>query len=103
MATMKMAVAKVPTAMYALCKPTVFPFEITALKLESAKGRAWVVAASASDSTSLVFTTPSKRNSSEKETHTYKRIHRNTHRSTERAREWEERDTKEFRLLQFSR
>lgn len=69
MATMKMAAAKVPTAMYALCNPTVFPFEITAPKLESPKGRAWVVAASASsDSTSFVFTTPSKINSSEKKT-----------------------------------
>lgn len=71
---MKIADAKVPTAMYALCKPIVLPFEMTALKLDSAKGRAWVVAASASDNdTSFVFTTPSKINSSETK-HTKKRI-----------------------------
>lgn len=74
MATMKIAVAKVPTAIYALCNPTVFPFEMTALKLDSPKGRAWVVAdsaASTSDNTSFVFTTPSKINSSKMKTHTY--------------------------------
>lgn len=40
MATMKMAVANVPSAMYALCKPIVLLFEMTALKLDSSKGRA---------------------------------------------------------------
>lgn len=64
MATMKIAVANVPTAMYALCNPTVVPFEITALKLDSPKGRAWVVSASVSDTISFVFTTASRMNSS---------------------------------------
>lgn len=64
MATMKIAVANVPTAMYALCNPTVVPFEITALKLDSPKGRAWVVSASVSDTISFVFTTASRINSS---------------------------------------
>lgn len=66
---MKIAVANVPTAMYALCSPaTTLPFEITALKLDSPKGRARVVAASASDMMSFVFTTASKINSSKGDT-----------------------------------
>lgn len=66
MATMKIADANVPTAMYALCNPTVVPFEITALKLDSPKGRTWVVSVSISVSgtISFVFTTASKINSS---------------------------------------
>lgn len=70
-ATIKMAVANVPTAIYALCKLTVAPFEITALKLDSPKGRAWVVAVSTSELTSFVFTTPSKMNSSKIQKHTH--------------------------------
>lgn len=69
MVTMKIADRKVPNAMYKLCKPTVFPFEMTALKLDSSKGRACVVDASTSVGTSFVFTIPSKTNSSET-THT---------------------------------
>lgn len=71
-ATMKMDVANVPTAIYALCKPTDPPFEMIELKLDSPKGRAWDVSAataatstSTSDNTSFVFTTPSTINSSE--------------------------------------
>lgn len=69
-----MAVANVPTAIYALCNPAEVPFDITALKLDSPKGRAWVVAVSTSEPASFVFTTPSKMNSS--------KIHTNTHRHT---------------------
>lgn len=67
-ATKKIAIASVPTAMYALYKPNVVLFEITPLKLESPNGRAWVVAASDSDGISFVFTTASNINSSEKKT-----------------------------------
>lgn len=60
---MNMAAANVPTAMYALCNPTVVPFETIALKLGSPKGRACAIAAS-SVGISLLLTTVSTMNSS---------------------------------------
>lgn len=63
MATIKIAAANVPTAMYALCNPTVVPFETTALKLDSPNGRECVVAES-SDRISFELTTVSTINSS---------------------------------------
>lgn len=56
-ATMKMAAANVPTAMYALCNPAVVPLA-TPLKLVSPKGCAFVVG------NSSAFTTVSMMNSS---------------------------------------
>lgn len=60
---MNIAAANVPTAMYALCNPTVVPFETMALKLGSPNGRECTVAAS-SDRISLLLTTVSTMNSS---------------------------------------
>lgn len=60
---MNIAVANVPAAMYALCKP-IGPLETTALKLGSPNG--CVLAAGSSEIISFELTTVSTTNSSEK-------------------------------------
>lgn len=62
---MNIAVANVPMAIYALCKPNVVPLVTTAPKFESPNGRACVVVESESVKISFVFTTASNINSSE--------------------------------------
>lgn len=62
-ATMNVAAANTPTAMYALCKPIVLPLDTTALKLDSPKGRAFDVVKS-SGRISPELTTESTVNSS---------------------------------------